>query len=479
VQNVALLRCLSGAQHASLRRFFLPHCIMAETALFEKNIRKLRLVSEALELGKLAAVRRMLNTLSPSEIANLLESLPQRERLVAWGLVDSEDDGEVLVHVAEEVRQSLIRDMDREEILAAAESLDLDDLADLLEDLPAQITEEVLKGMDRDNRERLERVLSYPEDTAGRSMNPDVVTIRPDVSVDVVLRYLRMRAELPDHTDHLYVINRRGHYIGRLAITALITQNPEAPIAELIDESQPAIHAETSMSEVAAEFENRRYISAPIVDAQNVLIGRITVDDVLDIVRDEAEHSVMSMAGMNEEEDMFAPIWSASKRRALWLGINLVTAFLAAWVIGQFEATLEQVVALAVLMPVVASMGGIAGTQTLTLIVRGLALGQVSWDNAKTLLRRELLISALNGLLWASVVALVAQLWFQDAKISLIIASAIAINLLTAAFSGVLIPLLLKRFAIDPALAGGVVLTTVTDCVGFLAFLGLATLVLF
>ena len=362
--------------------------------------------------------------------------------------------------------------------MAAADSLDLDDLAELLEDLPAALTEEVLKGMDRENRERLERVLSYPEDTAGRLMNPDVVTVRADVSVDVVLRYLRMRAELPEHTDYLYVVNRRGQYSGRLAVTQLITQEPDRSVAELIDDSQPAIRAGTSMSEVAAEFENHRYVSAPVVDDENVLVGRITVDDVLDVVRDEAEHSVMSMAGLHEEDDMFAPIWAASRRRALWLGINLITAFLASWVIGNFEATLEKVVALAVLMPVVASMGGIAGTQTLTLIVRGLALGQVSWDNAKPLLFREIMISLLNGVLWAAVVAGVAQLWFGDARLSVVIAAAIAINLVTAAFCGVMIPLTLKRFAIDPALAGGVVLTTVTDCVGFLAFLGLASLVL-
>ncbi len=451
---------------------------MADTQLYEKTVRQISLLTQALDAGKQAAVKRMLNTLSPGEIANMLESLPPAKRLVAWGLVDPEDDGEVLVHVADEVRQTLIQDMDREELLAAADSLDLDDLAGLLEDLPSTITDEVLRGMDRENRERLERVLSYPEDTAGRLMNPDVVTVRADVTIDVVLRYLRIRGELPEHTDFLYVVNRRGQYSGRIAVTQLITQSPERPLNELIDDSQPAIRASTGASEVAAEFENRRYVSAPVVDDENVLVGRITVDDVLDVVRDEAEHSVMSMAGLNEEEDMFAPIWAASKRRALWLGINLLTAFLASWVIGNFEATLEKVVALAVLMPVVASMGGIAGTQTLTLIVRGLALGQVSWDNAKPLLLREVLISLINGVVWSIVVGAIAQIWFADIKISLVIASAIGINLLAAAFSGVVIPLTLKRFAIDPALAGGVVLTTVTDCVGFLAFLGLASLVL-
>jgi magnesium transporter len=443
---------------------------MADTQLYEKNVRQLKLLSEALDSGKSAAVKRMLYTLSAGEIANVLESLPLNKRLIAWGLVDPEDDGEVLVHVAEEVRQTLIQDM--------VDTLDLDDAADLLDDLPAQLTEEVLRSMDRENRERLERVLSYPEDTAGRLMNPDIVTVRADVSIDVVLRYMRIRGELPEHTDYLYVVNRHGQFRGRLAVHQLITQAPERLVAELIDDSQPAIRASIGSAEVAAEFENRRYVSAPVVDDENVLLGRITVDDVLDVVRDEADHSVMSMAGLNEEDDMFAPILAASKRRAIWLGINLLTAFLASWVIGRFEGALEKIVALAVLMPVVASMGGIAGTQTLTLIVRGLALGQVSWNNAKHLLVRELSISALNGLLWSAVVALIAQLWFGDWKLSAVIASAIAINLLTAALCGVMIPLALKRFSIDPALAGGVVLTTVTDCVGFLAFLGLATLVL-
>ena len=451
---------------------------MADTHLYEKTVRQLRLLSQALDSGKQAAVKRMLNTLSPGEIANVLESLPPAKRLVAWGLVDPEDDGEVLVHVADEVRLSLIQDMDPQELLAAADSLDLDDLAGLLEDLPSALTQQVLLGMDREDRERLERVLSYPEDTAGRLMNPDVVTVRADVSVDVVLRYLRMRGELPENTDHLYIVNRRGQYTGRLAVTQLITQPPERSVAELIDDSQPAIRASTSANEVAAEFENRRYVSAPVVDDENVLVGRVTVDDILDVVRDEAEHSVLSMAGLHEEDDMFAPIWAASRRRALWLGINLLTAFLASWVIGNFSATLEKVVALAVLMPVVASMGGIAGTQTLTLIVRGLALGQVRWDNARPLLWRELMISAINGLVWSAVVGLIAHLWFGDWRLSLVIASAIGINLLVAAFSGVLIPLTLRRFAIDPALAGGVVLTTVTDCIGFLVFLGLAAVVL-
>jgi magnesium transporter len=451
---------------------------MSESERYDRKTRQLRLLSEALASGRLAPVKRMLDTLTPGEIARVLESLPPAKRSVVWGLVDPDDDGEVLVHVADEVRDGLLAEMDNEELRSALNTLDVDDLADLVDDLPQQLIEELLRGMDREHRDRLEQVLSYPEESAGRLMNTDVVTVRADVAIDVVLRFLRMRGELPEHTDHLFVVNRNSRYLGRVALTTLLTTDPDQIIAEIVDDSQPPIRASATLDHVSEEFENHRYVSAPVVDADNRLVGRITVDDVIDLVRDRAEHDLMSMAGLNEEEDMFAPVAAASRRRALWLGINLLTAFLAAAVIGKFEATLEQIVALAVLMPVVASMGGVAGTQTLTLIVRGLALGQVSWDNARDLLKREMAIGGLNGLLWAAVVALVAWAWFGDWRISAVIGAAIIINLLAAALSGVLIPLLLKRFAVDPALAGGVVLTTVTDVVGFLAFLGLATVFL-
>jgi len=451
---------------------------MSENERYDRKTRQMRVLSEALASGRLAPIKRMLDTLTPGEIGSVLEALPPVKRRVVWGLVDPEDDGEVLVLVAEEVRDSLLAEMDNEELISALNSLDIDDLADLVDDLPQQLIEELLRGMDRDHRDRLEQVLSYPEDSAGRLMNTDVVTVRADVSVDVVLRFLRMRGELPEHTDHLFVLNRNGRYMGRVAVTMLLTSQVDRTIAEVVDDSHPAIRATTSVDGVAEEFENHRYVSAPVVDADNRLVGRITVDDVIDLVRDRAQHDLMSMAGLTEESDMFAPIPAASRRRAVWLGINLVTAFFSAWVIGIFEATLEQIVALAVLMPVVASMGGVAGTQTLTLIVRGLALGQVSWDNARDLLLREVAIGLINGVLWSIVVAIVAWLWFGDWRISGVIGAAIVINLLAAAFGGVIIPLVLKRFAIDPALAGGVVLTTVTDVIGFLAFLGLGTIFL-
>ena len=451
---------------------------MAETVRHDKTARQLRLLSDALDSGRLGPVRRLVNTLSPAEIGNLLESLPPGKRTVVWGLVDPEDDGEVLVHVGDEVRESLLADMDPDEIIAAVEDLDIDDLADLVEDLPDTVIDEVLKSMDRDNRERLEQALSYPEDTAGRLMNPDVVTVRTDTTVDVVLRYLRLRGELPEHTDHLYVVSRRHQYLGRIALQVLLTHEANTPVNQLIDDTQPAIDVDESAGSVARQFSDHDWISAPVVDDANILLGRITIDDVVDIIRDQAERLVLGAAGLDEDEDLFSPVPRAARRRAIWLGINLATAFLASWVIGRFEGTLEQIVALAVLMPIVASMGGVAGTQTLTLMVRGLALGQVGTGNLRALLSKEVLVGALNGVAWAFVVGAVSALWFSDLSLGLVIAGAMAINLLVAALAGVLVPLFLRRMNVDPALAGGVVLTTVTDVVGFLSFLGLATLVL-
>ncbi|HEU4813058.1 MAG TPA: magnesium transporter [Xanthomonadaceae bacterium] len=451
---------------------------MAETLRHDKTARQLRLLSDALDSGRLGPVRRLVNTLSPAEIGNLLESLPPGKRTVVWGLVDPEDDGEVLVHVGDEVREGLLAEMDPDEIIAAVEDLDIDDLADLVEDLPDTVIDEVLKSMDRDNRERLEQALSYPEDTAGRLMNPDVVTVRTDTTVDVVLRYLRLRGELPEHTDHLYVVSRRHQYLGRIALQVLLTHEANTPVNQLIDDTQPAIDVDESAGSVARQFSDHDWISAPVVDDANILLGRITIDDVVDIIRDQAEHQALGAAGLDEDEDLFSPVPRAARRRAIWLGINLATAFLASWVIGRFEGTLERIVALAVLMPVVASMGGVAGTQTLTLMVRGLALGQVGRGNLRALLVKEGSVGLLNGLAWSLVVGIVAALWFRDMPLGGVIAAAMMINLVVAALAGVLVPLMLRRMNVDPALAGGVVLTTVTDVVGFLSFLGLATLVL-
>ena len=451
---------------------------MAETIRHDKTARQLRLLSDALDSGRLGPVRRLVNTLSPAEIGNLLESLPPAKRSVVWGLVDPEDDGEVLVHVGEDVRESLIADMDPDELVAAVEDLDIDDLADLVEDLPDTVIDEILKSMDRENRERLEQVLSYDEDTAGRLMNPDVVTVRADTTVDVVLRYLRLRGELPEHTDHLYVVSRRHQYLGRIALQSLLTCDASTPINQLVDDEQPAIGVEESADEVARMFSDHDWISAPVVDDNNVLLGRITIDDVVDIIRYQAEHQALGAAGLDEEEDLFSPVPRAFRRRLLWLSINLGTAFLAASVVGRFEGTIEKIVALAVLMPIVAGMGGNAGTQVLALMVRGLALGQVGASNVRTLLWKELRVALMNGLSLGLVLAVVVFAWFRDPMLSLVIGSALTINLSFAATAGVLVPLGLKRMGFDPALAGGVILTTVTDVMGFLAFLGLATLIL-
>ncbi len=451
---------------------------MAEAIRHDKTARQLRLLSDALDSGRLGPVRRLVNTLSPAEIGNLLESLPPGKRTVVWGLVDPEDDGEVLVHVGDEVREGLIADMDDDELVAAASDLDIDDLADLVEDLPDTVIDEVLKSMDRENRERLEQVLSYEEDSAGRLMNPDVVTVRADTTVDVVLRYLRLRGELPDHTDHLYVVNRRHHLIGWVALQDLVTHDPGTPINRLIDDELTAIHVNDSADAVARQFSDHDWVSAPVVDDGNVLLGRITIDDVVDIIREQAEHQVLSAAGLDEDEDLFSPVPRATKRRMIWLGINLATAFLASSVVGQFEGTIDKIVALAVLMPIVAGMGGNAGTQVLALMVRGLALGQVGASNIGILLWKELRVAALNGLVLGSLLGIIVWFWFGSAGLSLVIGSAMTINLLFAAAGGVLIPIALKRFGFDPAVSSSIFLTTVTDVMGFLTFLGLATLVL-
>ena len=451
---------------------------MAEAVRHDKTARQLRLLSDALDSGRLGPVRRLVNTLSPAEIGNLLESLPPAKRTIVWGLVDAEDDGEVLVHVGDEVRESLLAEMDPDEIIAAVEDLDIDDLADLVEDLPDTVIDEVLKSMDRENRERLEQVLSYPEDTAGRLMNPDVVTVRADTTIDVVLRYLRLRGELPEHTDHLYVVSRRHQYLGRIAVAALLTNEPGTPINKLVDDEQPAIDVEESAGEVARKFSDHDWLSAPVVDDSNILLGRITIDDVVDIIREQAEHQALGAAGLDEDEDLFSPVWRAMRRRLIWLSINLATAFLAASVVGEFAGTIDKLVALAVLMPIVAGMGGNAGTQVLALMVRGLALGQVGASNVRILLWKEARVALLNGLVLGVVLALIVLLWFQSVGLSLVIAVALTLNLLFAATAGVMVPLTLKRMGYDPALASSIFLTTVTDVMGFFTFLGLATLVL-
>jgi magnesium transporter len=447
------------------------------TELTDKQVR-LGALRQALDDGTLRSAERMVAALHPTEIALLLESVPPRQRELVWEMVERDLEGDVLVELNENVRQELIDSMEPGELVAAAEGLEVDDLADLVGDLPEAVTRQVLHSMDQRDRERLRAVLSWPEDSAGGLMNTDTVSVRADVSLEVVLRYLRMRGDLPPRTDSLFVVDRDDRYLGTIALTRLITGDAEATVGQSLDAEAARIDPSTAAHDVAQIFQDRDFVSAAVVDAEGRLIGRITIDDVVDVIREEAEHSVLSMAGLQDDEDLFAGIVPSTRRRLLWLGINLVTAFLAAAVVKTFEGTIEKVAALAALMPIVASMGGIAGTQTVTLIIRGLALGQVQWSNARWLLFKEIAVGGLNGLLWALVVGLVTAYWFGTWHIAAIIAAAMLINLLAAAAVGVLVPLALRRFEIDPALSAGVIITTFTDCIGFATLLGLGAIFL-
>ncbi len=451
------------------------------TDILEKSQarQRLRSLSEALDSGALKQVARILNGgLSPSDIAHLLESSPPRQRALLWNLVDKQLEGEVLQYLNDDIRGYFLSQLNAQELADIIEDFESDDLADLLQQLPDTVIQEVLDTMDEQDRQRVEEVLSYPEDTAGGLMNTDTITVRPDISIDVVLRYLRRHRNLPPMTDSLIVVSRRDEFIGMLPITKMLVSNPAATVREVMDTDIEAIPVTLSDTKVATLFERYDLISAPVVSEEGRLLGRITIDDVVDVIREDADHSLMSMAGLDEDEDTFAPILKTTRRRAVWLGINLLTAFTASAVIGLFEATIEKVVALAVLMPVVASMGGVSGSQTLTVIVRGMALGQITEQNRKVLLRKELKVGGLNGIIWSVVIGTITYFWFNNAELSLVIALAILLNLLTASASGVVIPAILDKLNIDPALSGSVILTTVTDIVGFVVFLGLGSLLL-
>jgi magnesium transporter len=433
-------------------------------------------LSTALNSGTFVDVRRMLNGLHPADVAHMLESSPPKFRHILWQMLEAENEGEVLNELSDELQLHFLADMDAAEVAMLMEGLADDDVADILQQLPDRITFEVLNSMDHQDRARVERVMLYPEDTAGGLMSTDTITIRAPFTLDVVLRYLRRHAELPAMTDNLIVVNRADKFIGLLPLRILLVSDPSSSVREMMVTDVEPIPVDISDTEVARLFERNDWVSAPVVDDAGRLLGRITIDDVVDVIREDADHSFMSMAGLDEDEDTFAPVLRTAPRRTLWLGINLVTAFIAAAMINLFQDTIEKVVALAVLMPIVASMGGIAGTQTLTVLVRGIAMGQVGRSNQAWLINREVILGMINGALWAAVVAIAASLWFEDWNIGLIIAAAMVINLMTAAFIGAILPLLMTRLNIDPALAGGVVLTTVTDVVGFVSFLGLATL---
>lgn len=435
-------------------------------------------LSEALESGMQHHAAAFLSDLEPAEIARLIESLPPAKRNIVWNLVSESDDADVLAELNDEVRARLIAGMDTSELLAATEGMALDDLADVIADLPESITTQVVSSLNRRDRERLEHVLSYPEDSAGGLMNPNTIAVRPNVSLDVVLRYLRALGDLPDNTYSIFVVDRNDRYLGKLRFARVVSSNPDELVRDVMDPEAHVFTVEQTASQVARDFQDLDIVSAAVLDSEHRLLGQITIDDVVDVIREQADREILSMAGLDEEDDIFAPVVASTLRRALWLGVNLATAFLAASVVGMFEGTLEKVVILAVLMPVVASMGGVAGTQTLTIMVRSMALGRVEDSNARWLLYKEVAIGALNGLAWATIVALITIVFFSDWDVALVIGAAVAINLVAAALAGVLVPLVLRRMRIDPAIAGGVVLTTVTDVVGFMSFLGLGTLFL-
>ena len=451
---------------------------MAEIELtsFEECLQNLMI---ALEASNHEEAIEQLKDLHPGEIALLLEAIKPKDRSVIWPGIKASIQGEVLKEVNEDVQSQLIDEMSVDDLVKATENLDTDDLADIVPNLPESAVHSLLLTLDYKHREHLNKVLEYPEDSAGGLMNTDFITVRPDVTISAVIRYLRLLKEMPVDTDQVFVVDRNFTYLGSLLISTILTEEPGQVIMSLInsDFSKPIL-ADTDEAEVALLFEQRNLISAPVIDENNQLVGRITIDDVVDVIRDQAEHSVMSMVGLDEDEDVFAPIIQSTMRRSIWLGVNLVTAFIAVYFIGLFEATLQQKIALAILMPVVASMGGIAGTQTLIIVTRGIATGRVTTANIKSLINKEVAVSGLNGIIWSIVIALATYYWFSDVVLSVIIALAIIVNLIVAAFSGAFLPILLTKLKIDPALAGGVILTTITDVIGFVAFLGLAALVI-
>lgn len=434
-------------------------------------------MSDLFESGTYNQIKNLLDSLRPADIAALLESSPPKERTIIWNLIPSDEQSEILEQVDPDVIPDLLADKSAEELLPILEQIvSDDDLTDILQHLPDAITYQVLQSMGSQDRARVENLLSYPEDTAGGLMDTDTISVRPRVTLDVVLRYLRRHTELPPMTDNLVVVNSSDEYIGLLPVSTLLVSDPSMTVREMMVTEIEPIQASAHRSEVAAIFQRYDLVSAPVVGPTGKLLGRITIDDVVDVIVDEADHSLLGMAGLTEDEDTFAPILRTARSRAFWLGANLLTAFLASAVINLFEETIAKVVALAVLMPIVASMGGVAGSQTLTLVIRSMAQGQLVESNRRWLMKRELAVGVLNGALWAAIVAAAAATLFDDKMLGLIIATALIINLVVAALAGALLPGILKNLGIDPAIAGSVVLTTITDVVGFMSFLGLATL---
>lgn len=451
---------------------------MAEALEVKHAQRQLQAINQAIANGMFVHVRKVLHDMPAGDIALLLESSPSKSRAELWKMLDADFYGDVLEELSEDVRNGIISQMVPEKVVDALEDMEIDDLAETLSSLPQSVSKDVLKSMDAQDRQRAEQALSYGEDTAGFIMNTDTITLRPDVTVDVILRYLRLKGEVPQSTDTFYVVSRHDTLIGTVPVTKLLTAVPEVSVEDLMDEEPEAIPVNMPEKDVAKLFERYDWLSAPVVDADHQLLGRITIDDVVDIIREDAEHSMMSMAGLDDEEDTFAPVLQSTQRRSIWLGVNLLTALMAAAVSDLFEATLSQMAVLAILNTIVPSMGGVAGNQTLTLVIRGMALGHVSEGNSRWLVSKELAIGFFNGAIWAILIASVIALWKQDWMLGGVIAFAMMVNMVAAGLAGATLPLVMKRLKIDPALAGSVILTTITDVVGIFAFLGTATLLL-
>jgi len=451
---------------------------LVEELVHKQDMPKHDLVESLVHKQNLVELQKKLDELHPADVAYILESLPLEQRLEVWDLVKAERDGEILLEVSDAVRQTLIADMDSEELLAVAEQLDTDELADLAPDFPKDVLQELLDSLDIQNRERLQSALGYDEDAVGALMDFDIVTIREDVTLEVALRYLRRLGRLPDHTDKLFVVDRNEILQGVLPLKRLVVKDLDLTVAEVMADDAVVFHPEDKAADAAKAFERYDLVTAPVVDQQRKLVGRLTVDTVMDFIREEAESDMLSMAGLREEEDLFSSVWKSVRNRWAWLAINLMTAFVASRVISLFEGSIEKVVALAALMPIVAGIGGNSGNQTTTMIVRGLALGQVSSHNARSLLLKELGVSLMNGMVWGSVLGLIAYALYNNLALGLVMTGAMTLNLLLAAVMGVMIPLVMTKFGRDPAVGSSVLITAMTDSGGFFIFLGLATVFL-
>ena len=421
-------------------------------------------------------IRRLLSGMHPSEVAHSIESLPPKERKFLWSLIDTQDEGEIIAELHDEIQQELISEISAEELITILGDLELDEIVDILQVLPDRKTENILSAMSMRDRKRIREALEYPEDSAGGLMNTDIISVRPKHNLEVVMRYLRAQKELPKNTDQIFVVSRENKFLGSLPISTIIVSDPNLNVRELMEtETQPLL-VDLNDKDVSRLFEQNDWVSAPVIDKESNLIGRITIDDVVDVIMEDADQNFLGMAGV--AEDTFAPPARAARSRILWLSINLLTAFIASMTISLFQATIDQIVYLAILMPIVASMGGVAGTQTLTIMIRGLTLQQINHSNLQWLYKREIAVSIVNGILLSILVGGITYFWFKDIIIATLICVAMVVNLVFSAIAGIFIPIILRKFNQDPAIAGSVVVTTVTDVIGFFSFLGLATIFL-